>query len=261
MVAKVVSCSGNFRFISSDANPPPEAAAAAAMEGFVPDTSWYGVRLRGGGGGRLASGVGWGLRTWRWAVIDTWLRIFLSWPRALEGGPIEALRSCSGGFSSFSATWGKMVFLCVRGSHSTVWGKKCFFDCILLKLPNFLNVNHQVSRKMPYISWDVPFFIRYVSFLARGLVSRFPRMSLFFVSDEMHVVCYAVNLVSHISLNMSFLLRDVSRLSKDVSPFQRRTSRSLQELDMFCRRCFLHFTMNVAFSTRRVLFLNKCVFQ
>ena len=71
MVAKVVSCSGNFRFISSDANPPPEAAAAAAMEGFVPDTSWYGVRLRGGGGGRLASGVGWGLRTWRWAVIDT----------------------------------------------------------------------------------------------------------------------------------------------------------------------------------------------
>ena len=174
MVAKVVSCSGNFRFISSDANPPPEAAAAAAMEGFVPDTSWYGVRLRGGGGGRLASGVGWGLRTWRWAVIDTWLRIFLSWPRALEGGPIEALRSCSGGFSSFSATWGKIVFLCVRGSHSTVWGKKCFFDCILLKLPNFLNVNHQVSRKMPYISWDVPFFIRYVSFLVSRKRSRLP---------------------------------------------------------------------------------------
>ena len=139
MVVKVVSCSGNFRFISSDANPPPEAAAAAAMEGFVPDTSWYGVRLRGGGGGRLASGVGWGLRTWRWAVIDTWLRIFFSWPRALEGGPTEAFRSCSGGFSSFSATWGKIVFLCVKGSHSTVWEKKCFliiyyWNCLIFSM-------------------------------------------------------------------------------------------------------------------------------
>ena len=206
MVVKIVSCSGNFRFISSDANPPPEAAAAAAMEGFVPDTSWYGVRLRGGGGGRLASGVGWGLRTWRWAVIDTWLRIFFSWPRALEGGPTEAFRSCSGGFSSFSATWGKIVFLCVKGSHSTVWEKKLFFDYILLKLPNFLNVNHQVSREMPYISWDVPFFIRYVSFLvsrfsflARDLVSRFPRMSLFFVSNEMHVVFHSVTCFSHLA--------------------------------------------------------------
>ena len=228
MVVKVVSWSGNFRFISSDANPPPEAAAAAAMEGFVPDTSWYGVRLRGGGGGRLASGVGCGLRTWRWAVIDTWLRIFLSWPRALEGVPTEALRSCSGGFSSFSATWGKIVFLCVRGSHSTVWGKKMFFYCILLKLPNFLDVNRQVSREMPYISWDVPFFKTYVSFLvsrfSQGLVSRFPRMSFFFVSNEMHVVCHAVTLVSHISLDTNFLLWDVSRLSKDVFSFQRRIS-------------------------------------
>ena len=183
MVVKVVSCSGNFRFISSDANPPPEAAAAAAMEGFVPDTSWYGVRLRGGGGGRLASGVGWGLRTWRWAVIDTWLRIFLSWPRALEGGPTEALRSCSGGFSSFSATWGKIVFLCVRGSHSTVWGKKQFFfivfywNCLTFSMSTtrFLTKCHtflEMSRFSKYTS-------RF-SFLARGLVSRFPRMSLFF---------------------------------------------------------------------------------
>ena len=63
MVTKDVSCRGNFKFISSDANPPPEAAAAAAMEGFVPDTSWYGAKLRGGGGGRLASGVVCGLKT------------------------------------------------------------------------------------------------------------------------------------------------------------------------------------------------------
>ena len=208
MVAKVVSCSGNFRFISSDANPPPEAAAAAAMEGFVPDTSWYGVRLRGGGGGRLASGVGCGLRTWRWAVIDTWLRIFLSWPRALEGGPTEAFRSCSGGFSSFSATWGKIVFLCVKGSHSTVWEKKLFFDYILLKLPNFLNVNHQVSREMPYISWDVPFFIRYVSFL----VSRFSQEisfpvfleRLFFSFPTKCMSFFTRWLVSHISLDTNF---------------------------------------------------------
>ena len=227
MVAKVVSCSGNFRFISSDANPPPEAAAAAAMEGFVPDTSWYGVRLRGGGGGRLASGVGCGLRTWRWAVIDTWLRIFLSWPRALEGGPTEALRSCSGGFSSFSATWGKIVFLCVRGSHSTVWGKKKFFlivfywNCLTFSMSTtrFLTKCHtflEMSRFSKYMS-------RF-SFLARGLVSRFPRMSLFFVSNEVHVVCHAVTLVSHISLDRNFLLWDVSRLSKDVFSFQRLIS-------------------------------------
>ena len=218
MVVKVVSCSGNFRFISSDANPPPEAAAAAAMEGFVPDTSWYGVRLRGGGGGRLASGVGWGLRTWRWAVIDTWLRIFFSWPRALEGGPTEAFRSCSGGFSSFSATWGKIVFLCVKGSHSTVWEKKLFFDYILLKLPNFLNVNHQVSREMPYISWGVPFFIRYVSFL----VSRFSQEisfpvfleRLFFSFPTKCMSFFTRWLVSHISLDTNFFFCEMCPASQ-----------------------------------------------
>ena len=221
MVVKVVSCSGNFRFISSDANPPPEAAAAAAMEGFVPDTSWYGVRLRGGGGGRLASGVGCGLRTWRWAVIDTWLRIFLSWPRALEGGPIEALRSCSGGFSSFSATWGKIVFLCVRGSHSTVWGKKQFFFIVFYW--NCLTFSMSTTRFLTKCH-----FLRCPVFQNTRLVSRFSQevsspvfleCLFFFVSNEMHVVCHAVNLVSHISLDTNFLLWDVSRLSKDVFSF------------------------------------------
>ena len=220
MVVKVVSCSGNFRFISSDANPPPEAAAAAAMEGFVPDTSWYGVRLRGGGGGRLASGVGWGLRTWRWAVIDTWLRIFFSWPRALEGGPTEAFRSCSGGFSSFSATWGKIVFLCVKGSHSTVWEKKLFFDYILLKLPNFLNVNHQVSREMPYISWDVPIFIRYVSFLVSRKRSRFPfssNVSFFRFQRNACRFFHSVTCFSHLAGYEFFLARCAPPLKGLVS--------------------------------------------
>ena len=172
MVVKVVSCSGNFRFISSDANPPPEAAAAAAMEGFVPDTSWYGVRLRGGGGGRLASGVGCGLRTWRWAVIDTWLRIFLSWPRALEGGPTEALRSCSGGFSSFSATWGKIVFLCVRGSHSTVWGKKQFFFIVFYW--NCLTFSMSTTR----------FLTKYDTFLEMSRFSKYMSRFSFLVSRK-----------------------------------------------------------------------------
>ena len=83
--------------------------------------------------------------------------------------------------------------------------KNNFFYCILLKLPDFLDVNHQVSREMPYMSRFSKYMSRF-SFLARGLVSRFPRMSLFFVSNEMHVVCHAVTLVSHISLDTNFLL-------------------------------------------------------
>lgn len=143
MVTKDVSCRGNFKFISSEANPPPEAAAAAAIEGFVPDTNWYGDKLSGGGGGRLASGVGCGLKIWRCAVIDTWLRIFFSWPRALEGGAIDCLRSCSGGFSSFSLTWGWMLFLCVKGSHSIV----CKEDHLGVWDLNFINYTEKQLEK------------------------------------------------------------------------------------------------------------------
>ena len=85
-------------------------------------------------------------------------------------------------------------------------------------------------------------FSKYVSFLVSRKVSS-PVFLECLVSNEMHVVCHAVTLVSHISLDTNFLLRDVTRFSKDVFPFQRRISCFLQVLAMFRRRCFLHLTM------------------
>ena len=140
-------------------------------------------------------------------------------------------------FFFFSNLRQNSVLVCQGKPLDRLRKKKCFlivfyWNCLtfsmstarfLAKCHTFLEMS-RFSKHMSRFSFLVSRFSFLVSRFSQGLVSRFPRMSFFFVSNEMHVVCHAVTLVSHISLDTNFLLWDVSRLSKDVFSFQRRIS-------------------------------------